>query len=189
MNQTSCGSRQFAEVQQVRDTNVAISLQTTKQNRGKRCEARLYDSGELDDEFAGNCYKLQEKLQKAIQEKNITEVKDALRYGANPNATFYNSLPPLQVAAMVGNLEAAHLLLDNGADVNKLVDMGNTALKFAVYQEHADVVKLLIQNGANVCDKRQSEETALQMAQKKGNKEIENLLKDAGATRCWMSLF
>ena len=50
---------------------------------------------------------------------------------------------------MMGQTEAAELLLQHGADINGRNKDGNTALHLAAFFGRADVAKLLLENGAN----------------------------------------
>lgn len=52
----------------------------------------------------------------------------------------------LHIAAQRGDLRAIELLLRSGADVNRLGDMGNTALHYAKVH---DVARLLLKHGAS----------------------------------------
>ena len=58
---------------------------------------------------------------------------------------------PLQYAAKRGNIDLAKLLLESGANPNKIVHWGHsyglTALHWAVTSDHKDVVKLLLEQG------------------------------------------
>lgn len=163
-----------------RPKETPVPLEATKENKGKRCEARTYNVPSENRE----CYRLQERLIKAALDGNLAEIREALRDGAHPDATYYNSFPALHSAAMFGREDAVQLLLDNGADVNLVVSLGNTPLKMAVNEGHTDIVRILIERGADVCDRRQSNNPALQIAEEQGHKEITELLKAAGAEKC-----
>jgi ankyrin repeat protein len=55
---------------------------------------------------------------------------------------------PLQAAACRGHTGVLRLLLQNGADVNKIGGFFGTALQAAASQGHIEAVKLLLENGA-----------------------------------------
>lgn len=160
-----------------------VVLQATEQNKGQRCEATNYPLPEPDGEEESipnyrECYKLQERLFNASRDGNLSEIREALKYGAHPEGTFYQSYPALQVAAVNGHTDAVLLLLDNGADVNRVVSFQSTALNSAASAGHIDVVKVLLERGANVCYKS-SAGTAEDIARKRGYKEIAELLLKA----------
>jgi len=69
---------------------------------------------------------------------------------ADPNISPESDGTPLMIAARTGNTEAVKLLLSHRADVNaREMSRGQTALMWAVAEQHADVVKLLLEKGAN----------------------------------------
>jgi len=53
------------------------------------------------------------------------------------------------MAAMTGHSEVAKLLLDKGADIDVVMDVGATALQLAAFNGYTDVVKLLLERKAN----------------------------------------
>lgn len=55
----------------------------------------------------------------------------------------------LHIAALRGDCRAAELLLKAGVDVNKLGDMGSTALHHAKRKGYDNLVNLLLENGAS----------------------------------------
>lgn len=57
---------------------------------------------------------------------------------------------PLTWVSNAGNVEAARLLIEHGANVNHLTNAGVTAVFMAAFAGHTDVVRLLIQHGAMV---------------------------------------
>ncbi|MEP6847308.1 MAG: ankyrin repeat domain-containing protein [Acidobacteriota bacterium] len=147
---------------------------------GTFCQKRLYESRSDDP----RCYALQEKLHDASVQGNLSEIKEALGDGANVDGTFYDSSPPLIVAARSGQADAVMLLVNNGADVNQVLTFGNTPLKSAVYSKSEPTVRFLIEHGANVCENTPDEDTALEIARKSDSKGILEILNKAGAERC-----
>lgn len=74
-----------------------------------------------------------------------------LQAGANPNVALKMGETVLMTAARSGNLGTVELLLADNADVNAAEqERGQTALMWAVAQQHADVARLLIENGADL---------------------------------------
>jgi ankyrin repeat protein len=82
---------------------------------------------------------------------NAAMIGRLLKAGADPNAALPGGETPLMSAARTGVAEAVTPLLDRGADVNVAErSRGQTALMWAVAQQHASVVRLLLKHGANV---------------------------------------
>jgi uncharacterized protein len=71
---------------------------------------------------------------------------------ATVNSYAYDGWTPLHLAGFFGNLEAARLLLDSGADVHVVSQnaLTNTPLHAATAGKHADVAMLLLENGARI---------------------------------------
>ena len=162
-----------------------IPLETTKENGGKRCEARYYfgeRGSDPDEGYTPYCYKLQSKLIKGAGDGNLSDIREALRFGANPNLPVDDSFPPLQTAAASGRTEAERLLINNGARVNQISDFENTPLNAAAAGGYADVVKVLLESGADACY-RSASGTAADIARSRGHKEAAELLKSAD-THC-----
>jgi hypothetical protein len=168
-----------------------VPFQPTEQNKSRRCAARNYPMkdypGILEDVPDGTgaeCYRLQEMLIKSALEGNLEKIREALRDGANTQATYYMSYPALHSAAMTGQADAVRLLLDNGADVNQVDNTWKVSpLDFAANYGHTNVVQVLLARGADVCHK-ETEGTAGDIAQARGHKELAELLKTAQSTKC-----
>jgi ankyrin len=74
-----------------------------------------------------------------------------LRAGADPNAANPGGETPLMTAARTGTLDAVTLLLDTGAAVDAREDVrGQTALMWAVLENHPAVVRVLLARGAEI---------------------------------------
>ncbi len=87
---------------------------------------------------------------------------------------------PLTLAALVGHLEIATLLLEHGANVNP-VSQDGSALLMAVWGGHLPMVQLLLKRGADPNVASASGETPLMAAAYKGFTEAGQLLIEAGA--------
>jgi ankyrin repeat protein len=62
---------------------------------------------------------------KAIEHRNVEEVKQSLKSGADVNARLPNiQSTPLLVACSIGNSEIVALLLDHGADLGAMDEIG-----------------------------------------------------------------
>jgi hypothetical protein len=116
---------------------------------------------------------------------SISKMKLSLVLGADANEAeceAANCWTPLVAAAAANQPEAVQLLLERGADVNKKLKRGQTALMIASYHGDTELVRLLISSGADVnvdCEG----DTALSWARQKNHAEIISLLVAAGATR------
>jgi ankyrin repeat protein len=87
----------------------------------------------------------------ACDNSNTAIVARLLEARADPNIVPETDGTPLMRASRTGNTEAVKLLLDKRADVNaKETARGQTALMWAVAEQHPDVVKLLLAKGADV---------------------------------------
>src|SRR6185312_15357309 len=82
-----------------------------------------------------------------------------LAHRADPNIQAHSGAPgtglgfpqtPLQIAASMGNLHMASMLIAAGARADAKTETGHTALYFAVIGGHLDVIRLLIQKGTDV---------------------------------------
>ena len=163
-----------------------VSFESTKGNEGKRCEVRYYFGPRRmgsDEGYSPFCYQLQLRLMKAAREGKLSEIRETLKFGANPNLPVDDSFPPLQTAATSGQAEATRLLLDNGAQVNHVADFENTPLNAAASYGQTDVVRVLLDRGGDVCYKSASG-TAGDIARVRGHKELADLLKAAETTKC-----
>jgi ankyrin len=86
----------------------------------------------------------------ACMNGSASMVERLLRAGADPNAALPTGETPLMTAARTGNVEAVRALLTAGANVNAKESVrGQTALMWAVGQQHPAVVNLLIEAGGD----------------------------------------
>ena len=88
-------------------------------------------------------------LQLACANGNAAMIKLLLDAGADANSVDPTAITALMTAAEVGNLESVRALLERGAKVDaREPGYQQTALMFAVRENHPDVVKLLVDHGA-----------------------------------------
>ncbi len=90
---------------------------------------------------------------------------------------------PLGLAAFFGHAEAVQILLDHGAQIDR-VDasrFANTAVDAAVASDHVDVVRLLLAAGGAVNVRSAGGATPLHKAAMNGNVEMAKLLLEKGA--------
>ena len=77
-----------------------------------------------------------------------------LAAGADPDRALPSGETPLMTASRTGNPAAVQALLDRGADPHATEHTyGQTALMWAVAQQHAEVVRVLLKSGARVDDR------------------------------------
>jgi uncharacterized protein len=90
-------------------------------------------------------------LAEACSNGNGDMIEALLKAGADANATFGEGETPLMAASRTGSAKGVKALLAAGAKVDAIEEYrGQTALMFAVAEEHPDVAKALIDAGANV---------------------------------------
>ncbi len=94
----------------------------------------------------------------AARAGDLEAIKQHLAEGDDVNETHFD-MPPLAWASIMGQTQAAELLLQHGADVNGRNRDGNTALHIAAFLGHAETAELLIKNGADVTAKNQDNAT------------------------------
>jgi uncharacterized protein len=113
-------------------------------------------------------------------------VSSLLQHGSDPDLfgipdTKGNLTTPLMAAAANGHLETVQLLADEGADLEKVNDVGDTVLMDVCKRPYPEIVKLLIKKGANVNAMGKDGYTALIYAACQGQVETIRLLLAAGA--------
>jgi tetratricopeptide (TPR) repeat protein len=97
-----------------------------------------------------------EALWSAAKNNDTQAAIEALNQGADPNATFnyYDVLKTtsLMVASLKRNLELASALINAGANVNALEEMGGSALTYSFKGEASskEMINLLLKNGADI---------------------------------------
>lgn len=88
-----------------------------------------------------------------------------IEHGAEVNIEWTDSgISPLHRAASLGDIELIKKLLEKGANVNKLANLGLTAVQWSTFQSNPEVVKLLIEHGADIQIKAANGMTALHFA-------------------------
>ena len=112
------------------------------------------------------------------QEGGISEVREWLDFGANPNAARDDGVTALMLAAQRGHSGIIKMLLVAGANPNAVNNAGVTALILATDNGHAEVVKMLLDAGANL---NGANDTVLMFAADDGHVEVIKILLDAGA--------
>ncbi|VBB81815.1 Putative Ankyrin repeat domain-containing protein [Podospora comata] len=103
--------------------------------------------------------------------------------GLNYKKAFYDdeALTPLSWAAQEGGLSIVKLLIQGGADPDKVDESGYRPLHRALKNGHEAIARLLIDNGVDIKAQDSFGSTALILASRYGHKAIAQLLIDNGA--------
>ena len=114
----------------------------------------------------------------AAKANDVAVMRELLDHGADPFIATSNGTTPLMVAAGVGHapgitrsaegeaLQAVHLCVELGADVNAVNEAGDTALHGAAWRERADsIVQFLVDRGAELDAKNDRNWTPLVIAE------------------------
>jgi ankyrin repeat protein len=105
-----------------------------------------------------------------------------IKSGADAKGALPTGESVLMTASRVGKVDAVKRLLDGGANVNaKEPSKGQTALMWAVSEDHLDVARLLIASGADVQARTTGGFTPILFAARQGNEDMARLLLDSGA--------
>ena len=121
-------------------------------------------------------------LMTAARNGRLDAVRALLRAGANVNmAESFKGQTPLMFAAGEGNVQAAELLIEFGADRKARSKAGYTPLLFAVRNNQLDAVKFLLSKGGDPNDKIGDGTSALSISILNADFDISSVLLDAGA--------
>ena len=114
-------------------------------------------------------------------ENRDAQLKEAIKLGADLNATTLFSRTMLQTAISEENIEVVKLLLENGVDVNyRVSDEDLTPLMYAVNSGSKEMVALLLENGADTRLTMQAPDY-LQLGKKEANAcDLANKLENPG---------
>ena len=93
----------------------------------------------------------------------------------------FNDSTPLGEAASFGHKEVAQLLLQKGADPNRVDNFGQTPLYWAAITGHRGVAEILLDGGADVNRAVSSGNPLLHRAAMRGHKDVVALLLERGA--------
>ncbi|HQT66728.1 MAG TPA: ankyrin repeat domain-containing protein, partial [Acetobacteraceae bacterium] len=85
----------------------------------------------------------------AVMATDLTVARTLLDAGANPNG-MANNEPALSEAALLGNIDAAKLLLQYHANIDEPDSIGEPALETAAEAEHWQMVEFLLNHGASI---------------------------------------
>ena len=97
---------------------------------------------------------------------------------AAPVSAAPSSPPPLYIACQKGQVEAARLLLENGAEVDQADKDGATPLFAACENGHVDAARLLLDKGADVDRATNRGDTPLSIAKRRRQSAVVALLEE-----------
>lgn len=83
----------------------------------------------------------------AVRAGDMSQVKELLAEGEDPNAFGERGRTPLMVASEAGHEPVVRMLLEAGAEPSFSDALGETALVMAAANGHADICKLLMPHG------------------------------------------
>ncbi|NNC38242.1 MAG: hypothetical protein EX271_00270 [Acidimicrobiales bacterium] len=131
---------------------------------------------------------LQYALFKATSLGRIDEVREMLAMGIDPAFHIHGDGSPLIIAAKIGHTEIADLLLNHGAQINRMTASDESPLINAVKANNLNMVELLVQRGADVSlgqvsnpRHRPEWRSPLSTAQKYRHTQIAQYLRNHGA--------
>ena len=121
-------------------------------------------------------------LSLACTNGNASIVETLLKAGADSGATLLTGETLLMTAAYAGDLETVDVLLRHGADANaKEPVREQTALMWAIGEQHTEVARRLVEHGADIHATTTLGFTPLLFAAREGNLEAAKIFLDAGA--------
>lgn len=117
----------------------------------------------------------------AASNRNAAITELLLEGGASANSTLLTGETVLMRAAHSGDLDTIATLIEHGADVNTTEPVRKqTALMWALGENHADAALMLIEAGADIHAKTTKEFTPILFAAREGVYEAAEVLLDAG---------
>ena len=120
----------------------------------------------------------------AITAGNLDEVKSLLtQTPALIETTDSTTCTPLLAAALAGQEDIVHYLVDNKADITAVNRRGSTALILAASEGHAAIVEYLIGLGADINAATNTGITPLMFAAYQSRPEVAEILLKAGADK------
>jgi uncharacterized protein len=117
-------------------------------------------------------------LHLACTNRSTPMVRRLLTAGANPNATLLRGETVLMECARTGNADAVAGLLRSGARVNEAETVNQqTALMWAVAQQHPKVVQALLEGGADIRARSRTYPQIVETGNRGGSGEVSTVLR------------
>jgi ankyrin repeat protein len=122
-------------------------------------------------------------LNYAAMANDVVDLEARLAAGDDQNLGDRLGLMPLHLAAQEGSLEAARVLLDHRADVDRVNSFCNTPLFVAVFNSRGrgDLIALLRERGADPLKANNSGQTPAGLARLIGNYDVAQFFSDLPA--------
>ncbi len=111
------------------------------------------------------------------REGNTKELSKMLKYGMSANLCTHKNDSLIMLSSYKGHLETTKMLIENGADINKINARGQTPLDGVCFKGNLEIAKLLVENGAKI------DGNPIIFATIFGNKEIVKYLKEKGVNK------
>jgi len=90
-----------------------------------------------------------DECHRLIKKGDVVSLRNALDQRLDPNLSNQFSWTLLMLAAMEGNTSIGELLLERGAKVDEVNDVGETALSLAAHKGHIPFIHMLLRSGAS----------------------------------------
>jgi ankyrin repeat protein len=120
------------------------------------------------------------ELHYAALANDLSAVEARLIAGDDPNAADWDGFTPLHFAAQGSAVEVARVLLDHGAEVDRVNAYGNTPLFAAVFNSRGDgsLIGLLRRRGADPIQHNRSGQTPVGLARSVANYDAAQFFSD-----------
>lgn len=120
------------------------------------------------------------QLHSAVRKDDFSLVKQLMKLDLDVNF-HYNDTTALQIAVTEGYEETCRLLINNGADVDKVNEKNDSLVNMATARGFSDIVQLLVSHGAELNVSNSNGSTPLSTSSEKGYPNIAQILIDGGA--------
>lgn len=149
----------------VNKNTVRIEYEDGRIEEKKKTDFKTIKSRSVTWKKKTSTKEIDEKLIKAINNKDDAAFNKALENGANPNAVDWEGNSALMLLVNNHNVELINiLLLQDKININQANKLGHTALLFAANKGFIDIIKILLDNKADLALKDNEGYTALDWA-------------------------